>query len=324
MKSYLIVTGANGYLGKYIIAEAIQQGYRIIGLKYDHIRSTIIEHPDVEYIRCDISKPISDQSGIKKIISNKNIAGIINAAALLGSSDYNKNYEVNARGVENIMDFAGEINVSKIIQISSVVVLKSIKGPYGITKLKGQEFLVNSDFNYTVFIPALILGPESLGINRVLKNVFRFPLFVPLIGTGKQTQHPIYVKDFAKYIVKSINETEAFRKTYQIAGDKVITFKDFISLILKIKKKKKIFIPIPPWFAKMLGWFFSKTQKVPLFTAEHVKGVLQDSNLNTDSIKSDLGFQPTSFNVSMKHCLNVIGNDWNKHLLPQNEKIIIL
>jgi nucleoside-diphosphate-sugar epimerase len=322
MKSSLIVTGANGYLGKYIIAEAIQQGYRIIGLKYDHIRSTIIEHPDVEYIRCDISKPISDQSGIKKIISNKNIAGIINAAALLGSSDYNKNYEVNAHGVENIMDFAGEINVSKIVQISSVVVLKSIKGPYGITKLKGQEFLVNSDFNYTVFIPALILGPESLGINRVLKNVFRFPLFVPLIGTGKQTQHPVYVKDFAKYIVKSVGQQASKRKVYEIAGDTVISFKDLIRLILKIKGKTKMFVPVPVFIASTLGKIFQATQKVPVFTAEHVKGVLQDSKLNTTGLIDDLDYKPTSLEVAMTKTLDVINNNWDKYLGSHDEKII--
>ena len=322
MKENIIVTGANGYLGFYVCKELLKQGYHVIALRYDHFASRIIQNENIEYIYCDITKDLINNRELNKVVKEKKIAGILNLAALLGSSDYNKNFEVNARGVQVLMEFAKTIGVKRFIQISSVVVLKKIKGPYGETKLIGQDYLTKSEMDYTVFIPAMIMGPESLGLNRVLKNVFRIPFIVPLIGNGLQTQHPIFVEDFAKYIVKSINETGAFRKTYQIAGDKVIPFKDFISLILKIKNKKKVFIPIPPWFAKMLGMFFSKTQKVPLFTAEHVKGVLQDSNLNTDSIKYDLGFQPTSFNVSMEHCLNVIGNNWNKHLHPQDEKII--
>ncbi|MEA3444410.1 MAG: NAD-dependent epimerase/dehydratase family protein, partial [Bacteroidota bacterium] len=314
--------GANGYLGKYVIAEAIQQGYKIIGFKFNHIRSTIIDHPDIQYINCDISKPISKQSGIKEIISNRNIAGIINTAALLGSSDYNKNYEVNGLGVKNIMDFAKEINVSKIVQISSVVVLKSIKGPYGVTKLKGQEFLINSDFDYTVFIPALILGPESLGINRILKNVFRFPFFVPLIGTGIQTQHPVYIKDFAKYIVKSVGNQASKQKVYEIAGDTVISFKNLIKLILKIKKKTKIFIPVPVFIASTLGKIFQTTQKVPVFTAEHVKGVLQDSKLNTTMLIKDMDYKPTPLEIAMAETLEKINHNWDKYLDIHEEKVI--
>jgi len=235
MKKYLIITGANGYLGKYVVKEALLQNYHIIAFKYDHYRSTIIDHPNVEYIHCDIAESIIDQEGINEIIEGKNIVGIINTAALLGSSNYDDNYKVNAKGVENLIAFATKIDVIRIVQISSVVILKSIKGPYGVTKLKGQEFLINSDRDYTVFIPAMILGPESLGINRILSNVFRLPLFVPIIGSGKQTQHPVFVKDFAKYIVKSVESENSKNKVYQIAGDTVISFKRFIKLILVVK-----------------------------------------------------------------------------------------
>jgi NADH dehydrogenase len=322
MKKSIIVTGANGYLGSYVILEAVKQGYHVIGFRYNHIRSKIVEHPNVEYVHCDISKPIASQEGIADITNNKNVIGIINASALLGSSDYDKNYEVNAQGVLNVMDYARSIGVSKIVQISSVVVLKEIKGPYGVTKLKGQEFLIKSDFDFTVFIPALILGPESLGINRILKNVYRFPLLVPLIGSGKQTQHPIYVKDFAKYIVQTLEDEAAKRKVYEIAGDSIISFKNLIKLILKIDGRKKIFIPLPVFIANLLGRFFQATQKVPVFTAEHVKGVLQDSKLDTLQLKADMNFAPTPLEDALRSTLEVINQNWNHYLGEQEEEII--
>ncbi|MDZ7774834.1 MAG: NAD-dependent epimerase/dehydratase family protein [Bacteroidales bacterium] len=218
MKKTIIVTGANGYLGRYVLTEAVRQGYHVIGFKNDHARSVIIDHPDIEYVTCDIRKEILSQPGVQQKLKDKSITGIINAAALLGSSDYDANYQVNALGVKNIIDFAKQTGIEKIVQISSVVVLKKIKGPYGITKLEGQDFLKASDMNYTIFIPAMILGPESLGINRVLKNVFRFPLVVPLIGTGKQTQHPVFVKDFARYIVMSVGAPATKRKYTKLAA----------------------------------------------------------------------------------------------------------
>ncbi len=322
MKKYIIVTGANGYLGKYICRELLGQGYNVIGFTFPHFASVIIDGENIEYIHCDISKSIIHQEGIKKITKHREIKGIINAAALLGSSNYDNNYAVNVKGVENVIEFAKAINVKRIIHISSVVVLKDIKGTYRETKLKGHRIIEKSVMDYTVFIPAMILGPESLGLNRVLKNVFRFPIFVPIIGSGKQTQHPIYVKDFARCIVDSIEAKQTYRKTYEIAGDSVIPFKDLIKLILKIKKKKRIFISIPPAFARMLGRIFQKIMKVPLFTAEHVKGVLLDSNLDTSAIKRDIDFEPTDMTIALTDSLNIINNNWDFYMNPRDEKVV--
>ncbi|PLX00546.1 MAG: hypothetical protein C0594_15615, partial [Marinilabiliales bacterium] len=178
--------------------------------------------------------------------------------------------------------------------------------------------------NYTTFIPAMILGPESLGINRVLKNVFRFPMLIPLIGSGKQTQHPIYVKDFAHYIVKSVENENTTKKTYQIASESVIPFKELIKLILKIRNKKKMFVPVPVFIAKLLGKFFQAVQKVPVFTAEHVKGVLQDSKLDTSMLKQDLDFKPTPLEIALTETLKEIGTSWSEYLVSREEITIDL
>jgi len=319
---YTIITGANGYLGSYLCREMIHRGFKVIGFTWDHYASVRIDHPDIEYVRCDIRKEILPQ--VEDMVEGKEIRVIINAAALLGSSDYEKNFAVNARGVEHLIAFAHESGINRFIQISSVVVIKVFKGPYGETKLIGQQLVEQSGLDFTVFIPAMILGPEGLGINRILKNVFRFPLFVPLIGKGSQTQHPIFVKDFAHYIVRSIPEKKAYGKVYQIAGDRVISFRDLIRLILKLRGKKRIFISVHPYFARMMGRFFQKTQKVPLFTAEHVKGVMQDSNLDTSLIISDLDFKPTPLESSLKYCLDQIGDNWDFYLNAREETVVKL
>ena len=320
MDQTIIVTGANGYLGTYICRQLLAEGYHVIALKFHHYASTILRHKNIEYHECDIRKEINPR--LADVIAGKPVHALINAAALLGSSDYQKNYDVNAKGVENLIGFCRINGIRRFIQISSVVVLKSFKGPYGETKLRGQEFVISSGLDYTVFIPAMILGPEGLGINRILKNVFRFPFIVPLVGYGKQTQHPIFVIDFAKYIVKSLNSPAASAKVYQIAGNEVIPFRELVSMVLKIRKKKRLFLPVPPALVKILGKGFQRFQKVPLFTAEHVKGVLQNSKLDTKLIREDLDFEPTPLKEALEYSLSVIGRNWDEYLKPRDEKII--
>jgi len=304
MSKHILVTGANGYLGKYVCTYALNQGYKVLGFSFPHWASQKIEHQNIEYIDVDISSPIEDAKILAKV-ANFNADAIINAAALLGSSDMDKNRAVNATGVQHMIDMAHKLNIKKFVQVSSVVILKAIKGPYGITKLEGQKILEKSDLDWTV-----------------LKNVFRFPVFVPLIGSGKQTQHPIFVKDFAEYLVKASLSEKANKKVYEIASETVIPFRSLIKLILKVSGKKKIFVPIPVWFAKMLGGLFQATQKVPVFTAEHVKGILQDSNLNTSMLKEDLGFKATPLEEALEYTLGEINGNWDYYLNPREEKTI--
>jgi len=322
MDQTILVTGANGYLGTYICKQLLLSGHKVTALKFDHYASNIIDHPGITYLHFDITRDVEEQIG--KDIEEGSVKAVVNAAALLGSSDYEKNFAVNARGVQNMINFCKAKGIRRFIQISSVVIMKEFKGPYGETKLIGQEFLEKSNLDYTVFIPAMILGPEGLGINRILKNVFRMPFIVPLVGYGRQTQHPIFVKDFAEYIVKSIDRQAAFKKTYQIAGDEVVSFRNFIALVLKIREKRKFFLPVPPAIVKLMGRGFQKFQKVPLFTAEHVKGVLQDSRLDTSDLKSDLDFKPTPLEEALTYSLNIIGENWNYYLTPREEKSIKL
>lgn len=322
MNKTLIITGANGYLGHYAVMEAVAQGYNVLACSFKHFAPVRIDHPAVTYLETDISLPADQQDNLREAVRNRQVVAIIHVAALLGSSDYAANEKVNTTGVGNMMDFATQHDISRFVFISSVVVLKQIKGPYGVTKLKGQELLTASALDYTVFIPALIMGPESLGLNRVLKNVFRFPFFVPLIGQGRETQHPVYVKDFAREIIGVVANEKTKRKVYQIAGDRVIAFRDFIRLILRHYDKQRILVPVPVFLAKALGMLFQKVQKVPLFTAEHVKGILQDSHLDIKPLQEDTGYQPTPFEQALKASLEVIGKDWNNMLKSRDERVI--
>jgi hypothetical protein len=61
---------------------------------------------------------------------------------------------------------------------------------------------------------------------------------------------------------------------------------------------------------------------VPVFTAEHVKGVLQDSNLDTSLLKHDLDFKPTPLEESLKFSLDEIRKNWDYYLKAREEKVL--
>jgi hypothetical protein len=117
--------------------------------------------------------------------------------------------------------------------------------------------------------------------------------------------------------VESLSNPAAFRKVYQIAGDTVLPFRELAARILNLGNQKKVFVSIPESVARVLGRIFETCQRVPLFTEEHVKGVLQDSSLDLTEIRRDLAYSPTSFEAALPKCLAAIGSGWSENLRPR-------
>ncbi|HPG31191.1 MAG TPA: hypothetical protein PLQ81_10440, partial [bacterium] len=84
------------------------------------------------------------------------------------------------------------------------------------------------------------------------------------------------------------------------------------------------FITFPVFIAKLIARYFQLTQERPLFTLEHIKGILQDSNLDTSELKKDLDFKPTPLKTALKECLDKIGNNYDYYIKGWGERVIKL
>ncbi len=317
-KKLIILSGANGYVGKYIILELLKQGYDVIALKFDHSQSIIIKNPRVKYVYCDITDINKYEKEIFNKINHRKIHGIIHAAAIVGEVNYQKNYRVNTIGTKNMIEFARKRKTNRFIYLSSACTLKKVKSPYAKTKKLAEQLVKESGLQYTIFIPAMIIGLEGLGINQILKNTSRIPFITPIIGNGKQTQHPVYVRDLAYTMVLSLNNKKSFKKTYQIAGDEILKLQEFLKMILNIEKKKTIFIHISSNIIIFLAKIFEHLFKDTPLTSEQIKEFVQDSKLDTSKIKKDLQFKPTELEKVLKEILNKPRN-YDYYLKPRKE-----
>jgi nucleoside-diphosphate-sugar epimerase len=74
MTNYVILTGANGYLGSYVAREFLQRGYGVIACKYPHYASVIISHDLIEYVDVDITKPAEQQIALQQALMERELS----------------------------------------------------------------------------------------------------------------------------------------------------------------------------------------------------------------------------------------------------------
>ena len=149
----VLVTGATGFLGKYLVEELINNGYEVVAQgRKENILNNLKEQYKVNILKCALNE-------IKNI--DMNIDYVIHAAAL--STVWGKwqdFYDSNVLGTENVIKFCLKNNVRRLIYVSSPSVYSAKFDRFNI---KEEDFDKNNKLNF--YIKSKILA-ENL-INKI-------------------------------------------------------------------------------------------------------------------------------------------------------------
>ena len=106
-----LLTGIDGFTGKYVADLLLQQGYDVIGLVY--------KNPKQGAVACDLT----DKTAVKKMLDLVKPQYIIHLAAIsfVGHQDQSAFYNVNVFGALNLLEAAAELqlDLKKVILASS-------------------------------------------------------------------------------------------------------------------------------------------------------------------------------------------------------------
>ena len=163
------VTGATGFLGRYIVGALAAAGWRVRILarrKPDHPQ---LEHLEFETIRGDLS----DAHALRELVEGADT--VIHAAALIKARSAAAFRAVNVGGTANLAKALNDCRrTSSVVLVSSMAAREPHLSTYARTKRTSEETLANllqMRHTWTVVRPCAIYGPwdrETLGIFRIV------------------------------------------------------------------------------------------------------------------------------------------------------------
>lgn len=314
----LLVTGANGFLGSYVVQEALRQGHEVRALIRPAVDISKLGWPTSDrltIVRADLRSP----NGLTDAV--RGMDSVIHLAAAKSGDVYTQ-YAGTVVATENLLAAMTEAGVRRIVAISSFSVYDFVKASplaavdeqtpreqdalhrdaYAHTKLVQEQLIrdhaAEHNWSLVVLRPGMIWGKDNL-LNAWIgmSGGSRF-----WIRTGAWARVPLtYVENCAEAIVMAASSKAAQGQTFNIVDDAAPTQRQFARMVLRRVSPNRMVIPVSYTALRVTASTIAFVNKHLLGSRARVPSLLvpprlaargRPLNYSNAKIKSVLGWKP--------------------------------
>jgi len=284
MAQRVCIIGGSGFVGRVIVRQAIRAGHHVtVACRHpEKARSLIVE--GVRLIKADLS----DGRGLDDAIAGADC--VINLVGLLferGRYDFDT---VHVHGTEHVLAACKRHNVKQYLHMSALGAGTIPASSYSRSKGDAEGYVRQSGMAWTLIRPSIIYGMGDSFFTKFKDMSAMLPM-LPVIQPETRFQ-PVWVEDVARVFVQSIGNRHVHEQTYELAGPKIYSFMDLMTLLMATLQRKRLLLSVPNIFAKLLATI-SRLLPTPLLTADQLLLLQHDNVATGESFPSQFG-QPAS------------------------------
>lgn len=289
----ILITGANGFLGYYLVEKLLGKKYPVIATGRGACRLPFSEDKNFQYIEMDFTDPFSIHDAFETV--NPDV--VVHAGAMSKPDECETNqmeaYLSNVEGTVQLLINSEELK-SFFIFLSTDFVFDGERGMYneedvpkpvnyyGRTKLEAEEAVKEFEHDWAIVRTVLVYGKNHSGHNNILKIVKeKLEKGEEYNVVDDQVRTPTYVEDLAKGIVSVIEKKAT--GIFHLSGKDILTP---YQMAIKTANHLKLDSSV---LKKVTATSFSQPAKRPLKTG-----------FNIDKARRELGYVPVSFEEGLK------------------------
>ena len=191
--------------------------------------------------------------------------------------------------IKQAVEHAGIKRVLSLSQIGAS--LNDVSNAY-LAKLGECDSLMSTTVcaEVTIFKASLIIGKNDETTQRFVSQLNRMDML--MVANGNTVVQPIYVKDLADAMVKSIKNSAVFGKKLEVAGEERLTLKALGEMVAEMMQKEVVVFPVCRLNAKLMVLFgaFAPVKSISAAQLQMLKAdLVSESDFDTQ-----FGFAPSS------------------------------
>ena len=273
----ILVTGATGFIGSFIVEEALNKGMEV----WAAVRKT----SSLEYLRDSrihrIELNLSSEDDLKNQLKDHPFDYVVHAAGVTKCIHQEDFYRINTEGTKNLVNAIRTLKMplKRFVYLSSLSIFGPIKEQqpyqeiteadtpqpntaYGKSKLLAEQFLdgINESlkadeepFPYVILRPTGVYGPREKDYFLMAKSIKEHSDFS--VGYKQQDITFVYVQDVVQAVFLAIDYGKTGRK-YFLSDGQVYQSSTFSNLIHQaLGRPWWIRIKAPIWILRVVTFF---------------------------------------------------------------------
>ena len=240
----VLVTGATGFLGKYVVKELVAEGYFVRAFGRNEAVGKSLVSDKVEFFKGDLSSKQAVEEACK------GVEMVVHAGALSTVwGPWESFYQANVLGTQHVLEACRTNKIHRLVYVSSPSIYAAPKDQIDIKEEDApaenhlNNYIKSKLLSEKLFpaypdVPSIILRPRGLfgiGDTSILPRVLKLSqkIGIPLIKEGKQLMDMTCVENVALAIALALKADRAEGQVYNITNGEPTPFKELIEEALQ-------------------------------------------------------------------------------------------
>jgi len=288
----ILVTGANGFIGRRLVTALLQRGYRVRCMTR---RPTDLP-AGVEQVQGDLLKPDSLPALLNGITTAYYLVHSMGA----GKGDFAEQDRQAARNFVAAADAAG---LQRAIYLGGLGETGDNLSHHLASRLEVANILQTGHFSTTFLRAAVIIGFGGSSYEMVHSLVQRLPVMITPRWVVTRNQ-PIAVADVISYLVGCLEEPKTAGGTFDIGGPDIMTYKEMMERFAALEGKRLWIIPVPVLTPKLSSyWVGLVTPVKPAIAIALIEGLKNEVICRDNRIRELVPIRLTPFDEAIQTAL---------------------
>ena len=262
----ILITGASGFIGSFIVEEALRQGFETWAVVRKSSSRSFLQDERIHFIELNLSS----EEQLKEQLKEHQFDYVVHAAGVTKCLHKEDFFRINTEGTKNLVRalIALQMPQKRFVYISSLSIMGAIREEqpyqeiresdkaqpntaYGKSKIEAEEWLDTvKGLPYVILRPTGVYGPRERDYFMMAKSIQAHTDFA--VGFKQQDITFVYVTDVVQAVFLALEKGQTGRR-YFLSDGEVYQSSTFSDLIRKeLGNPWWIRITAPIWLLRVI------------------------------------------------------------------------
>ena len=266
----ILITGASGFIGSFIVEEALKRGFETWAAVRKSSSRAYLQDERIHFIELNLSSKVQLVEQLRDMAFDY----VVHAAGVTKCLNKQDFHRINTEGTKNLADAIIETGMPlrRFVFISSLSIFGAIREQqpyeairetdtpqpnteYGRSKLAAEQYLATRHLPYIILRPTGVYGPREKDYFIMAKSIKQHSDFA--VGYKRQDITFVYVQDVVQAVFLALEAPDAcVGRKYFLSDGQVYQSTTFSNLIHEeLGRPWWIRITAPVWVLRIVTFF---------------------------------------------------------------------